>query len=80
MNILEFIWMISLIIQWNSFITNSVVNEYSVTTHKFLGQIGQLTKQINPVKQTPVVTNKNYRSEQFVISEFDYKYTKTFSI
>ncbi len=40
-------------IQWNSVITNSVVNEHSVITNRFLGQIGQFTTQSNPV-----VTNK----------------------
>ncbi len=45
-------------IQSNSFITNSVVNEHSVITNRFLGQIGHFTTQINTV-----ITNKNGKSQ-----------------
>jgi hypothetical protein len=44
-------------IQWNSVITNSVVNEHSVITNRFLVQIGYNSTQMNPV-----ITNKNDRS------------------
>ncbi len=37
------------LIQWNSVITNSVVNEHSFITNRFLGQIGHFSAQINPV-------------------------------
>ncbi len=30
-------------VQWNSAITNSVVNEHSVITNRFLGQIGYIS-------------------------------------
>jgi hypothetical protein len=45
------------LIQWNSVMTNSVVNEHSVITKRYLGQIGHFTTQMNPV-----ITNKNGRS------------------
>ncbi len=44
-------------IQWNSVLTNSVVNEHSVITNRFYGHIGHFTTQINPA-----ITNKNGRS------------------
>jgi len=44
---------ISQYIQWNSVITNSVVNEHSVITNRFLSQIGYLSTQINTVTTNP---------------------------
>ncbi len=37
------------IIQWNSVITNSVVNEHSVIKARFIGKIGRFRLQNNPV-------------------------------
>ncbi len=65
-------------LQWNSVVTNSVVNEHSaitnsvvnkhlVITNRFLGQIGHFRTQINPL-----ITNKMAGSELFVITEFSF--------
>ncbi len=51
--------------QWNSVIKNLVVNENLVVTNRFKGQIVHFTTQINPV-----ITNKNGRHEQCVITDF----------
>ncbi len=45
-------------IQWNSVITNSVANEHSVITNRFIGQIGQSSTQIDPV-----ITNPGYNEQ-----------------
>ncbi len=50
LKMLQFIWQQ---IQWNSVITNSVDNEHSVITNRFLGQIGHLSTKFNSVKTTP---------------------------
>ncbi len=46
-------------IQWNSIITNSVVDERSVIMNRILGKIGHFTTQINLVIMNPGIT-KNY--------------------
>ncbi len=48
------------LIQWNSVITNSVVNEHPVITNRFLGQIGHT--QINPV-----ITNRGYNEQKWPV-------------
>ncbi len=40
-------------LQWNSVIMNSVVNDYSVETNRFLSQIGYYSTEINPVITNP---------------------------
>ncbi len=45
-------------IQWNSVITNSVVDEHSVITNSLWSQISHFCTKINPV-----ITNKNARSQ-----------------
>jgi hypothetical protein len=49
-------------IQWNSVITNSVVNEQSVTTSKILSTIVFLLHKVTRLKRSPVITNKNGQS------------------
>ncbi len=46
-------------LQWNSVITNSVVNEQSAITNKFLRDIGHFNTQINPV-----ITNPGYNEQK----------------
>ncbi len=41
------------VIQWNSVITNSVVNDHSVNTNRILSQISHFSAQINPDIMNP---------------------------
>ncbi len=54
-----------IVIQLNSVITISVVNEQLVITNRFLGQIGNFTTSIKPVKRTKIAG-----AELFVITKF----------
>ncbi len=47
-------------LQWNSVITNSVVNEHSVITNRFLEQICLCTTQVDPV-----ITNPGYNEQKW---------------
>ncbi len=47
---------------WNSVIANSVVNEHSVITNKFLGLIGHFTTQIDPIITNPGYNERKCRS------------------
>ncbi len=49
-------------LQWNSVITNSVVNEHSNITNRFSGQIGHFTTQNNPV-----ITNPGYNEQKWPV-------------
>ncbi len=50
---------------------NSVVNEHSVITNRFLGQIGHFTTQINSVITNPGHNEQKWPVPRFVITEFD---------
>ncbi len=49
-------------LQWNSVITNSVVNEHSVTTNRFLIKISHFTSKIYPV-----ITNPSYNEQKWPV-------------
>ncbi len=54
-----------ILLQWNSVITNTAVNEHSLITDRFSGQMGHFSTLINPV-----IKKKN-DPELYVITEFD---------
>ncbi len=64
-------------IQWNSVITNSVVNEHLVITNRFQEQFGHFTTQINPVITNPGY-NKNGRSRavRYILVWLYFKFNK----
>ncbi len=47
------------LMQWNSAITNSIVNDHSVITSRILSQNGYLSAQINPV-----ITNSSFNEQE----------------
>ncbi len=55
--------------QWNSAITNSVVNEYSVITNRFLGKIGYFSTQNNKQKWPVVITEFDCINETILSGE-----------
>jgi hypothetical protein len=57
------------ILQWNSVITNSVVNEHSVITNRFLSKIGQFSTQINPV-----ITNPGYKEQKLPVPSCSFSF------
>ncbi len=51
------------ILEWNSDITNSVLNKHSVVTNEFLGDIDHFSTQIKPVIMKLSYNEKNGRLE-----------------
>ncbi len=49
-------------LQWNSVVTNSVVNKHSVITNRIWSQIGNFSTQINPV-----LTNPDYNEQKWTV-------------